>query len=341
LVLEGESVRYGAIVALGASRLAENDQRALLHGETARDLAMTVVEQCVGSGDHGAIALAVWAGAETGALSEGSEVLTALADLVVTDAVTATVDTAWALTALLASRDLGYVDVLARRLVERLLAAQGDDGIFPHILPPGPVSRLRRHVGCFADQVYPIQALARYHAMTADPGALQAANRCAARICALQGTEGQWWWHYDSRTGRVVEGYPVYSVHQHAMAPMALSELYQAGGQDCSTFIAAGLAWLDARPETTDHLVSPDLPVVWRKVGRHEPPKAVRRVRAVSTALHPRVRLGWLDRIFPANRVDHECRPYELGWLLYAWPTARAVGPPPSPADPVNATSAR
>ena len=23
--------------------------------------------------------------------------------------------------------------------------------------------------------------------------------------------------------------------------------------------------------------------------------------------------------LFPPVRVDYECRPYELGWLLYAW----------------------
>jgi hypothetical protein len=26
-----------------------------------------------------------------------------------------------------------------------------------------------------------------------------------------------------------------------------------------------------------------------------------------------------LDRMFPPGVVDHECRPYELGWLLVAW----------------------
>ena len=26
-----------------------------------------------------------------------------------------------------------------------------------------------------------------------------------------------------------------------------------------------------------------------------------------------------LDRVYPPGVVDHECRPYELGWLLYTW----------------------
>ena len=41
--------------------------------------------------------------------------------------------------------------------------------------------------------------------------------RCAHGLCQAQGALGQWWWHYDSLRGRVFEGYPVFSVHQHGM----------------------------------------------------------------------------------------------------------------------------
>ena len=60
-------------------------------------------------------------------------------------------------------------------------------------------------------------------------------------ICELQGPDGQWWWHYDTRTGKVVEGYPVYSVHQDSMAPMALLDLEDAGGPQHSEAITRGL----------------------------------------------------------------------------------------------------
>jgi hypothetical protein len=30
-----------------------------------------------------------------------------------------------------------------------------------------------------------------------------------------------------------------------------------------------------------------------------------------------------LDRVCPPGVIDYECRPYELGWLLYAWVGAR------------------
>jgi hypothetical protein len=230
-----------------------------------------------------------------------------------------TVDYAWALTALLAARKFREVDAVSEQAAERLLAAQGGGGIFPHRLPAQALGRHRAHVACYADQVYPIQALAQYFSVTADHRAVDAANACASRIVGLQGSAGQWWWHYDVRTGTVLEGFPVYSVHQHAMGPMALFDLLEAGGDDHRAAIALGLSWLDTHPETRDQLLDPATGVVWRKVGRHEPRKAVRSIRSLSTAVSPGLRLGLLDRLFPPGVIDYVCRPYELGWLLYAW----------------------
>jgi hypothetical protein len=54
-------------------------------------------------------------------------------------------------------------------------------------------------------------------------------------------------------------------------------------------------------------------------VGRREPRKMARGVRAVSTRVAPSRETPGLERLLPPGAVDHECRPYELGWLLYAW----------------------
>jgi hypothetical protein len=83
--------------------------------------------------------------------------------------------------------------------------------------------------------------------------------------------------------------------------------------------LVKGLSWLDFHPEVTTPLVCDAHGVIWRKVARREPMKAVRAISAVTTALKPGMRLPGLDKIFPTSKVDFECRPYELGWLLYAW----------------------
>ena len=69
----------------------------------------------------------------------------------------------------------------------------------------------------------------------------------------------------------------------------------------------------------TESLVSDELNLIWRKAARREPRKAVRMLSATTTALKPGLRLPGLNVIFPPSSVDHECRPYEFGWMLYAW----------------------
>ncbi|MBT2209006.1 hypothetical protein [Actinomadura sp. NEAU-AAG7] len=334
----GTSVRYAAIVALGAAFLPEDDQRAALGGDSVAEVVGALVARLGDTGPGeitslGDIALICWAAAETG----HGALEPALARLAAADPPgerpVFTVDAAWVASALAAARDAGAASGAAsgteghlERARDRLLAGLDGRPLFAHeVGGTGLVPRYRAHVGCFADQVYPVQALARI----GDDRSVAAADRVAGRICAAQGAAGQWWWHYDARTGGVVEGYPVYSVHQHAMAPMALLDLADAGGDGRLAAIARGVRWLTAPAETGASLLpggEPGEPVMtWRKVARDDPRKVVRGVRAASTRLRPGLRFRSLDRRFPPVAIDRECRPYELGWLLHTWlsPTAR------------------
>jgi hypothetical protein len=315
---EGTNLRYAAIVALGAARLDSAEQRALLAGSDATRLTEAVTGQARTSTDLGAVALAAWASAEVAGVADPALVGRLVAAARSSRPV-ATVDLAWTLTALLAVRTMRDVAADADKVAARLRTAQGAQGTFPHAVPRDSLPWYRAHVGCFADQVYPIQALARHHAATTDANSLRAAERCAQRIVRLQGDAGQWWWHYDVRTGDVVEGYPVYSVHQHAMAPMALRDLRAAGGVDYQLAVNRGLSWVFDPPEAAAGLIDDDTGAIWRKVGRRERRKAVRSIRSVTTAMSPGLRLRLLDRVCPPGMIDYECRPYELGWLLYTW----------------------
>ena len=212
---------------------------------------------------------------------------------------------------------------MRKKLAERLISGfNPNTGVFPHVLPEG--SGFRSHVSCFADMVYPIQALAAYYKLSGDKKAIDAAIRCADRICELQGPAGQWWWHYDRRTGNVIEGYPVYSVHQDAMAPMALFALQDAGGPDCSASVYKGLRWIVHAPEIDGPLIDTRAGVVWRKVTHREPGKLCRYLQAAASRLHPSLRVPALSMLFPPVAIDFECRPYHLGWLLHAFPEGRA-----------------
>ncbi len=311
---EGHSLRYTAIAALGLARQPIDVQRQVLAGSDAAAMAKSCLTLAAGSTDPGAVAISLWAAAEVAGVTDDGLATTLL--IAVRSPSIATVDCSWAVVAGLAMPAGPTAEALAREASKRLLANQGPMGTFPHQLPAS--GGLRGHVGSFADQIYPIQALARYAARTGDAAALAAAEKTAQRIVDLQGPAGQWWWHYDARTGEVVERYPVYSVHQHGMAPMVLDELAASGGTNHGDAVERGFEWLRTHPECVEPLVAPDLGVVWRKVGRREPFKAARAVNAAATRLHRGAQAPFVDRIWPPGRVDYECRPYELGWLLYA-----------------------
>ena len=321
LRLQGVSTRYTAIVLLG---LADEPDAAaeVLHGHTLSEVCNILLRDVGDLTDLGDVALTVWA---AGVLQCNAEPATGhLKKLLATAQRPPTVELAWILMALCAGSISNQKAGWRERVAERLLAAfREHSGLFPHYTDGHP-ARLRGHVACFADQVYPIQALARYSLVTENSEALRVAGRCANHVCALLGRGGQWWWHYDVRTGRVLERYPVYAVHQDAMAPMALFDLAEAGGPAHLAAIERGLAWLFSAPELEGNsLIDEDAGVIWRKVARREPRKFVRAAQAFTARIHPDFRCPSVDTLFPATVIDLECRPYHLGWLLFAWSPSR------------------
>lgn len=320
-ILEGKNPRYDAIVAIGLSR-EEAGTAATVVGDGGIGAILSALRRKVGTeGNLGNSALALWAAAAGGA--DRDDFRRKLLSYRPEAAPYPTVEVAWALAALVEDRSPEGADA-ARRIAARLVAAS-PAGIFPHVLGDG--GGRRGHVACFADQVYPVQALARFHGAFGDEGALEAAARTGRRICDLQGAEGQWWWHYDVRTGSVLEGYPVYAIHQDAMAPMALFDLFAAGGPDLGGHVARGVRWLSSSVEIGGRSLHDEVEgVVWRKVARREPGKATRYLQAGLSALHPSFRLPAADLLFPPLSIDREDRPYHPGWFFEAWSPRRRPG---------------
>ena len=195
---------------------------------------------------------------------------------------------------------------------------------FRHADPNSPWAlRARRWVATFADQVYPVQALALASIASGDAQALEVASSAAVRMTELQGDRGQWWWHYDPRNGRVSGAYPVYSVHQHSMAPMALRTLARAGGPCLGRSIEAGRSWLSDN-ELGVNLIDRESMTIWRSIERDEGLPA-------RLARHSQALFGRQDDrpgpIRPVLRINHETRPYEWGWWLFA--SAIEVGEKP------------
>lgn len=210
------------------------------------------------------------------------------------------------------------LEPLAIHVYDLIKENRGEHGIFGHQTKAGGVkAMLRGRLGSFADQVYPTYAFAWASRAFKWVTALQYSKACADAICRAQGPQGQWWWHYDSKSGQAVGKYPVYSVHQHGMAPMALFALADVAQMDYQKEIYLGLEWIYGQNELRVDMRDESTNVVWRCI---RPTKSRRYLNEALSMLKME------PEGTPRNlRVLHECWPYELGWLLYAF-AGRHVG---------------
>ncbi len=325
--LEGLSWRYTAIVLIALADEPAELAREILHGQPREAVCERLIEHASQTMDLGEVALTLWA-ARRLEQRAGVRTLDRLRAWQPNRGRCATVELAWSLSALVARSEQETDFALAEALADRLRTSQATySGLFPHCVPADQAgSWLRGHVCCFADLVYPIQALSLYHHLTGDQRAKEAVVRCVERMCQLQGPAGQWWWHYDVRTGRVIEPYPVYAVHQDAMGPMALFAARNFCGAHADEALARSVAWLERAPEIEGSLVDRTAGVIWRKVCRREPAKLSRGVQALASRVHAGLRVPGLDALFPPRGIDHESRPYHMGWILFAWGASGALG---------------
>jgi hypothetical protein len=317
----GKSIRYALISQIGISRWlrSQSDDRASLPDLWPRILA------CVDDINHiGDFALLLWAAAES-----GRDDCSKFAGMLVQhwpdgQQTCNAVELGWIVQSLVRLSEVAGlnsdVSEVLKAARKKLLALYNPSSrLFARHNRHGFTELLSRRVACFADQVYPMVALANYGRNFNDTESIDAAVAVADTICWLQGPMGQWWWHYDVQTGKIAEEYPVFSVHQHGMAPMALLTVDQTAGTDHSKYIEAGLMWLTGQNELNLTMMQPAQGVIWRDIQRREICKMFRFVRGGMALLgwdsiHRLAGKQWFGYV-----VNDECRPYELGWILYAW----------------------
>lgn len=319
LTREGLSERYTIMTLLGLGELERAGEKSPFDTRGLYKAFVQDVRWIDGSGDLG---LLIWLCAKFA--PEQLEDLFRRIDLQAAldryqDARQArTMELSWFLSgiahAALASPDaVRTLEDLAVEAYQRLKGNQTEHGFFGHMSTRKSVAGvLRGRVGSFADQIYPIYAMAKFASAFSVEEPLCSALECARAICGAQGELGQWWWLYDSWTGVVSSRYPVYSVHQHGMGPMGLLALEAATGQSFRPQIYKGLRWIYGFNELNVDMRDLSRGLVWRCIR----PKS-KRTKYWNTALslirHPKDNgsRGPLE-------ILHEIRPYELGWLLYA-----------------------
>jgi hypothetical protein len=233
-----------------------------------------------------------------------------------------TTQLAWLLTGFCTTYQMQSSDEAIKDLAGRYYRAivnnfNDQTGLFCHTQSRNGPFDLRAQIGNFADHIYAIYALSSYYEIFNDKRALQIALQCADRLCALQGSRGQWCWHYHARRGVVVSQYPVFAVHQDGMGPMGLQKIAKVSGKDFQLPILRGLSWLSSSNELRLDMVDWENGVIWRDIERTFPTSMARYISMLlaEADLPGPVRL--LDSTY-GIKLNREMRPYELGWLLYA-----------------------
>ncbi|MBC8185136.1 hypothetical protein H8E88_28920 [candidate division KSB1 bacterium] len=202
-------------------------------------------------------------------------------------------------------------DNITIKTYELVMRNYYNKGLFGHSFNNNIAGRLRSKIGCFADQVYPIYALSTF-AKALDRNVPAAAVDCGRTICQLQGTLGQWWWHYNAKSGRVIGRYPVFATHQNGMAPMALFALSEVSGLDFSDSILRGLKWIDKNNELGSDFIDRSRNVIWRSLYKDKYKLYLENILSLSGINRNQNNTHDL-------KINWECRPYHLGWILYAF----------------------
>lgn len=325
------TITYTAITLLGLGRARQAGFDVFdVDAEGALAALLTMIADSGWSGDAGMI---LWADAHHGGQHRAAlvRVITRLVQESTLLDVT-TMELAWMLIGLAYTHRIAPQEPQVERLAHSVFEViegryNAHTCLFPHTGGAG----LRSQIGNFADQIYTIYALATYYEAFGRAEALQHALNAGRRILALQGPEGQWWWHYHAGQGVVVARYPVFGVHQDGMAPMSLYKLAAVAGD--ADFAAAivpaitrGLAWLlPANNELRRPMIDWERKVIWRDIERSRP---VDYLRYAAMGLAQLGITGPIDTLEAAGSfvLNPEMRPYHLGWLLYAFADKTQVG---------------
>jgi hypothetical protein len=252
---------------------------------------------------------------------------------------------AWLLTGLLMGSPEydSAVRSLIDELVEALLAAyQSKSALFT--LDPYPIGfrrlnyRYKNKLASFASQVYSIIALSSYVERFPDKRIEGIIRDAADGMCRSQGPNGEWWWIYDASNGEVYIDYPVYSVHQDAMGPMALLAATAAlGGGNYGAAIERSL---NAVFDPAIGLVGQPMydrtrKIVWRAIEKDLPgedpadlpfgipPQDMAYMRGAGRPFSQATPVS-----AGSYRILKEARPYCPGWMLLTYAMLRKVATP-------------
>ena len=319
-VLRGESVRYSMIVLLGSLR---RNASGIAPSVAVDDLYRRIAARR-STLDAGDLGLLLWAEARMGV--EDAMTTLAMLDRVSQDAASLArlegMKAAWFAIGTVHAVAAGFpAHVLADRAVLHLQSRKSQRSpLFRHTA----VGRGRALLPNFATEIYSLLALCEVARADMARDALGDAIRLADTLVELRLADGGWPWLFHSDRAVVAEPYQVYSVHQDAMAPMALFALSEVSGDPSYARAAAESArWGFGHNELGFHFYDQEQRFAHRSIRRRS------RAQGVNLALNAALaKVGSRSRVDLGEvTIERTCRPYHLGWVLEAWSGREHLSP--------------
>jgi len=199
---------------------------------------------------------------------------------------------------------------LLARIKQNLVSQSG--------LPFHSDRRYRRRVVSFGAVTYFLRALHEAATAFEDEDAERLFRAGLERMLALQGPLGDWPWMIDPVSGRALDRYPVFAVHQDSMAMLFLLPALDRGLDGVEQAVDRSLDWALGRNELGIPMYVDD-PIffAFRSIERRE--RAPRARRFLRSSANVVTRRPARTEGAPALRLNSECRSYHLGWILNAW----------------------
>ncbi len=202
-------------------------------------------------------------------------------------------------------------------LATKLLSYLRQDFMNPATLLPRNNHSLRGVFVSFGGIVYYLMALDHFARTFEDDTTITLFKDAVRQVLSLQGEHGEWPWFIDSATGRIMDWYQLYSVHQDAMALLFLLPAFDLGVEGSRAAICRSYKWLLGDNQLRIPLIQERPFIIYRSIRQKqfaERPMRFKRSIANKT-------LGRSAQLLDpdALEINKECRSYHLGWIVYVW----------------------
>lgn len=185
------------------------------------------------------------------------------------------------------------------------------------LLPYYASNGFRKRYTSFGGVVYFLMACGHYAKAFDDVYAETIFKEGVRRVIGLQGPLGEWPWFTNANTGKVIDWYQVYTVHQDSMAMLFLLQAHDRGVQEAREAIIKSYRWNFGENELGVMMVKEDPFCIYRSIRRKGGREREKRfLRALVSSV-----TGGVGTFASKSsiEVNPECRSYHIGWILYAW----------------------